>query len=375
MGLTTAIGHTPQFAITMGGADITGQFNDRATMIKVQSIDGQGNSDRLDITLDDRDFAIALPATDGEDAATLQLSLGYAQSGLWDQGTFEVNEVRLVGPPRSMQLVGTSQGFASALKVPAIIAHAGKSVAEIINGIAQAAGAEAVVDPAIGDKVVPFLNQHASGMHLLQSLERTYNGVAKFQDGMLSFTQRGTGTSASGVALGTFILTPDDLGSWDIRINARPSYSKVRASWWDKTAHQLQWVTNTTQAAGNVNVPFMIKTPFNSQDEAQSAADATMKQLNRGIVTGSVTLAKGDPSIHAAAPFTISGMRDGIDGSYIVKTATHTYTKKSGIVTMSEFYFIGPTGIDQDKTAAIGSTAPDATPLTTPAASGGIGAA
>jgi phage protein D len=82
-----------------------------------------------------------------------------------------------------------------------------------------------------------------------------------------------------------------------------------------------------------------------SEAEAQQAADAKMAALNRGLRQGTVTLAKGDPSIRAAQPLVIMGMRPGIDGSYIVQTATHTFTRDEGISTTLEIYDPG-TGED-----------------------------
>ena len=77
MSFTSSLGYTPVYQINRGGADITKQFNDRVTLIKVVSTNGGGNTDTLSISLDDRDWSIATPATDDEGPPSMEVYLGY----------------------------------------------------------------------------------------------------------------------------------------------------------------------------------------------------------------------------------------------------------------------------------------------------------
>lgn len=335
---TTSLGYTPLYRIDRAGIDITSNFEDRAVMIMIESYDGSGNADRCDITLDDRDWKIASPSSD-ESGTTLDVSMGYKESGLYDQGTFQVTEVHYSGMPKRMRLVGTSVGFESAAKSPLITSYDGKTLGDIVGSIAQAAGVSPSVSSSMASQKIQYLNQHQSAIHLLQELERRYNGLAKFSNGMLSFTERGSGDNASGDSIGTFTLDPEDLAVWDIKESRRTAFSKTRASYWDKTSNSLKWLQNSGVAgAPNASVPFMVKRAFNTQAEAQSAADAQMAALNRGIRTGSLTLTKGDPSIRGGMTFTIENTRDGVDGTWSINHATHTFTKEEGITTSLEFH-------------------------------------
>lgn len=387
MSFTTSLGYTPAFQINRGGVDVTSQFNDRVTLIKVTSTNGNGNGDQLDITLDDRDWAIATPSTDDEGPPSLELFLGYTQFGLYSQGMFALYAIYIEGTPKTLRLQGSSVGYSSPIKSPMITSYAGKTIQSIVEGFAGMAGLEAVVDPDLGSKTVDYLNQSSSGMHALQALERTYNGVVKYGDGKLSFTKRGTGDNASGILSGGFTLTPDDFGHWSVKINNRTAHSEVKASWFDAETQATRFVRNTTAGKGGVQAPYLIKRMFPTEGEATAAADAQMQAFNRGMVTGEITLAKGDPSIHGGAPFVITGMKAEMNGSYVADKVTHTYAKQGGISTTIEF---SSTGDDADFSIAIDESQLDAralgvtdpehittpsTPVLTPSGSGGIGSA
>ena len=350
MAYTTGLGITPAFTVSKGGEDITSRIADRLLSIKVESHEGGGDADTADITIDDRDWNISSPSI-GEGSATLAISMGYAEGVLYEMGTFQVDDLHYLWTPRTMLLRGNSLGFTSDAKAPIITAHEGKTLGEIVGTIASAAGVKPAIDATLSAIAVPYLNQNSSSMHLLQELERRFGGLAKFGDGMLSFTKRGSGDSASGASIGTFTLGPEDFGpeGCDISTSCRQAYSKVRASWWDKTNHQLQWLSSATSGNAGSTVPFLMKHGFNSEAEAQAAADSHMAQLNRKTKQGTIVLAKGDPSIRGGQSFAIAGCRDGIDGSYVVRLATHVLTKAGGIVTTMDVYDEGGDGDSADE--------------------------
>ncbi len=337
MAYTTALGLTPIFTVSQSGEYITSHLADRLVMIKIESREGGGDADTLDLTLDDRDWNIASPSI-GEGSVTLSVSMGYAEGVLYEMGTYEIDELSYSWTPKSIRMHGNSLGMSTNAKAPILASYDNTTLGTIVGKIAITAGVGAVVDPALSSIDVPFLNQNSSSMHLLQELERRFNGLAKFQDGKLSFTKRGTGDSASGQSLGTVTLTPEYFGTGSVSTTNRFAYSTVQASWWDKTANQLQWLKSSTSGNANSSVPYMISRAYNSQQEAQDAANSTMSQLNRRSKDGTVTLAKGDPSIRGGQVVAITGCREGINGSYIVRRAVHSLSKDSGLVTTLDIY-------------------------------------
>ena len=87
MSFTTSLGYAPAFSINKGTENVTGTLSDLLVLLKVESSEGGGEADIVDITIDDRGWNIAQPSI-GDGSATLQVSMGYAESGLYDMGTF-----------------------------------------------------------------------------------------------------------------------------------------------------------------------------------------------------------------------------------------------------------------------------------------------
>lgn len=344
MSYTTSLGYTPVFSVTKGSDDITATIADRLIALTVESREGEGDADVCRITLDDRGWSLGLPSI-GEDSATLQIAMGYEETVMYAMGTFQVDTLNLVFPPKSMTLNGNSVGFDTGIKTLIIAAYEAKTLGEIVSNLAQTAGVTAKVDPDLAGIQIPYPHQSSSSGHLLNELERRFNGLAKFGNAMLSFTKRGTGEAASGTSIGTFVLGPEDFGDINIELSNRDSFSKVRAAYWDKDLHQLQWITSTVAGNSGSDEPFTMKRAFNSQVEAQAAADSKMAELNRKAKQGTIKLAKGDPSIRGGQGFAIAGTRSGIDGSYLIRLASHTLTKDAGILTTLDIYDEG-NGVD-----------------------------
>lgn len=331
------LGHTPIFRVERGNSDITSTIADRLISIKVEFYYGGGEADRLTLVVDDRDWNIDIPSV-GEDASTLAFYLGYEQSNLVYMGTFKVDRVILSFTPKSMTLICSSSGTNSNLKAPMITSFDDKTIGSIVGSIASAAGVAALVAPALENTTIEYLNQHGGSGQLLQDLEARFDAVAKFGDGKLAFLQRGTRQSASGQTLDAITLDGTDLSDLSIDINNRHSYSKVRASYWDKTQHKLVFLDSSMRGDKASTIPFLIKRAYNTQDEAQDAADSQMNALRRQGCTGTLTMSKGDPRAMAGTPLTLTGMRDGIDGVYTAETVIHSLTKESGLLTTISFY-------------------------------------
>lgn len=323
-------GYTPIYKIMKGGDDITARFNDRTIDIKVELVAGGGDTDKCTIKVDDRDWKIATPTT----GDYLEIYMGYEEVGLAYLGSYEVDDIIYSGPPRTIQLVCLATGAKSILKAPTIKNFDNKSVGDILGGIAGKAGLGLAISPELAGKKLPFKNQIVSPNHLIHELERMFGAVGKVADGKLTFTPRDGLESVTGQSLPTLILWPEHFGEWQVRHTSRTQYGKVRAAYHDKTSHVRKWVESAASGESPSNQgleSFAIGQLFNSKEEAEAAAASRMKALKRGEVTASFTLAKGDPWIRDQQSLLVNGMRDGIDGSYVVEKAIHTYVKRTGI--------------------------------------------
>lgn len=329
------VGLTPIYRITKGGQDITGNFNDRAVSIQVEIHSGNGTADTFSMTIDDRDFALARPQT----GAQLIIELGYQEVGLAEQGVFEINEVFFEGPPRSLRIVGTSAGMRSSMKAPAVKEFENKTLGDVVSEIARISGAAPAIDPTLAGKKIDFLNQFNSNYHLLHELERRFGAVAKFEFGKLVFAKRDEGDTAGGNAMPNVIIRPEHILSYSVKHTDRSAYSSVKAAWWDKDKHQRVYedvpngALGQEMAQGQMQFPFIIGHMFNSKEEALEAAKSRVEALNRATGEATIALSKGDPWIRSQMPMHIIGMRDGVNGTYIIDNVTHSFTTQTGIQT------------------------------------------
>ncbi|WP_315768346.1 MULTISPECIES: hypothetical protein [unclassified Bradyrhizobium] len=320
-----ATGYTPIYRIYKGGVDITDHFNDRTTKIKVDLTSGGGEGDRCEIELDDRDWRIARPFG-GE---MIQVWLGYKEIGLAYLGTYTIDDVIFEGMPRSIQLTGTSTGFNDIKKAPQIANFSNKTVGDILGEMASQSGLQLSIPSDLAGRQIPFKNQQVSNLHMIHELERMFGAVGKVADGNLVFVPRDSTESVSGVALPTLVLHPEHFGAWRVRYAGRNDASEVKAAYWDKDQHIRKWISSALP--GGDGDPFTIGQIFNSQMEAEAAAAAKAGAIKRASVEAIFDLAKGDPWIRDAQTILVTNMRDGINGSYVVEKATHTYIKSTGI--------------------------------------------
>ena len=330
-----AIGHSPVFKIMHEGKDITDRFNDRTTQIQIDLTSGNGQSDTCKISVDDRDFRVTSP----EVGAWLEVYLGYAETGLDLTNAFEIATVTYEWPPKSISITGTGIGFQTALKAPAMRAFDNQTLGDIVGEIAKSGGVLPIVSPGLANKVVPFLNQTASPLHLLHELERRFGAVAKFDSGRLTFVERDSFKAADGRDLNIIRLGPEDFARGSVRHEERGRYSGVKASWFDKDKNETVWIEEMASGpiredgGGPELPPFRMGRTFNSREEAVDAARSQVGALRRSMGEVNVVLARGQPWIRDSMRLVIERMRDGINGSYTIDTATHTFTKDVGLST------------------------------------------
>ena len=131
----------PVFQIIANGTDITPQINDRLLSLEITDEAGL-RADAIDIKLDDRDGAIALPPK----GATLNVSLGYGGSGLTYMGAYEVDEMDLAIVPQTMKITGKSADMGGTIKQPKTRNWDDITIKDIVTKIAGEHGLTAAVD-------------------------------------------------------------------------------------------------------------------------------------------------------------------------------------------------------------------------------------
>ncbi|MBF0304201.1 MAG: phage late control D family protein [Alphaproteobacteria bacterium] len=308
----------PIFTVLADGRDVTAAIADRLVSLTVTDEAGW-QSDTVDILLDDRDGALAVPATGAE----LTVSIGYAATGAMALGTYRVDEVEMSGPEMQMRIrakASDSQDRAAPGKLKGTQSRSwhDTTIGAIVEGIAAEHGLEPVVGGELAGVTVPHLDQNEeSDINLLLRLARDNGAVAKVANGKLLFAARGEAKTASGKAMPAIALAPGDVDTWRVTMAERGAAKTVVAQWQDESGAKL-----TAEKAGAGDPVHTIRHTYPSADQARRAASAKLDQYQRGKSTLELSLS-GRPDLAAECALTLSGFRAGVDGAWVTTKVEH----------------------------------------------------
>ena len=145
--------------------------------------------------------------------------------------------------------------------------------------------------------------------------------------------KRNAGQSASGKP-----LTPV-AAAWGVNLIdadvkpylGRPRMKKIEARWYDREAAQWKSETADTQD-GEATAQGRTRFAASGQTEAKYKGLSEAGQADRDKGEGTVTI-NGEPMAQPEAPLTLSGVRTGVDGGYIIDQVTHSLDRGGGFVT------------------------------------------
>ena len=109
------------------------------------------------------------------------------------------------------------------------------------------------------------------------------------------------------------------------QLNERQDYGRVVAYWPDlEKAEYGELYFPMGPHKADVKT-YRLTHPYSTEAEAKEATEAKYNEVNRRDQTLSLTTI-GNPDITAECKIIIRGLRKDADGSYIVKTATHSFS-------------------------------------------------
>lgn len=315
----------PTYRILADNQDITAAIRDRLLLLRLTDAAGI-QSDTAEIRLDDRDHAIALPAT----GASLDIALGYRESGLASMGKYTVDEMELEGPPDVMAITAKAADMKRSMKEPRTQGWDQVQLGDVVTTVATQHDLAAVIDPDLAGIMIPHLDQTAeSDMHLLRRLASDYGATMKIANGRLIFMLKGAGKTASGKALPGATITRSDVTGWRVTLADRGKYGAVTTTWQDVAGAETRAVT-----AGAGEPVFTIRKTYADQMAAEAAAKAKLAEFARGEAKLSLTL-PGRADLFVEAPLSVTGIRPGADGDWLIERVTHTLDT-SGWITRVE---------------------------------------
>lgn len=291
--------------------------------------------------LDDRDSQIQFPQI-GDDVSVL---LGWEHADITTVFEGTVDEVKSVGSRGSGQTMAISaRGVDVTSKVKnQVEKHSDK---EQLKDAAQ----ELAKDSDISEvRVAGSLQkikrkwwalQNESFIHWGKRIAGEIGANFQVNGKTAAFTPLLGGTSASGRQLTPIRVRRGDGGNlhaWELSpILGRPRFKKTQARWFDFEAPEWKEKTSDTNMSagggGDSETQFGARPSKFNEDEAQAQADGDSDDSERNSGEGHVEI-EGEPMAQPGAQCMISGVRQGVDGSFLIDTVNHTVSRGGGFTT------------------------------------------
>lgn len=288
-------------------------------------------ADDLQITLEDRGHLWRGPWFPGK-GAKLKASIHPSDQRYLPCGSFEVDEVEMNFPPSTVTIKAVSVPITSSLRrEKQTRTWEGSNLKEIATEIATGAGLALYWDgdepPTLtrvdqrDESNLAFLTRQCKDSGL--RVKVTDNQIAIWsEDSQLSrpvvLTVAAGREAASGVV------------SLRFSTKAHNVYRAAVVKYHDAQAKRDVEFTYEPEGAPKVGQTLVINRRVESEAQARTLAESSLKRENRNEITGDIRI-KGNTGLSAGSVIRLSGY--GVfDGDYLIEEARHSYTISSGYV-------------------------------------------
>lgn len=309
---------TPDFVVTLNGRDLTSNIEPRLQRLSISECRAD-EADTLDLVLDDSDGRLAIPKR----GALLAVSIGWADKGLVNKGTFTVDEVEHSGAPDIVTVRARSASMTKNMSERQEKSWHNHTLGAIVRTIAAKHQLQPVVAPSLASIAIAHIDQtYESDMSFLTRLAKRYDAVMTVKDGRLLFMPIGQGRTASGQPFPVLHITRSSGDQHRYHIAERENYEGVRAYYHSNGKAKREDVV--VGGEDNKNIKVLPET-YPTEAEARAAATAEFNRVQRGQATMAYTLALGIAELFPELPVTVSGFKPEIDDTaWLVKKVTHT---------------------------------------------------
>lgn len=311
----------PICRVVVDGRDITADIT--ARLISISLTDNRGmEADQLDIQLSDHDGNLAIPPKN----ASIQLWLGWSDTGLVDKGTYKVDELEHSGAPDTLSIRARSADLREGLAKKRERSWHDQTLGAILTSIATEYGLKPLVQVALAAIGLPHIDQAGeSDLNLITRLATEHDAIASIKAGRLLFLPTGAATTASGLPLPHITLTRAD-GDQHRYLDAnRDTYTGVKAYWYSPASAERK-----EAIAGTGDNLKELRHSYTSRAAALHAAIAEWHRVQRGTATLSYTLAKGRPDLIPELTYSLTGIKQQIsDIIWLGGNVQHSFTPEA----------------------------------------------
>ncbi|QXF95210.1 tail formation protein D [Wolbachia phage WO] len=258
----------------------------------------------------------------------LNIALGYKETGIFPMGIYTVNEVTIQGPPKTLLIKAHATNLRISLKAKVSKEWHQITIENLVKEIAQKHGYRHKVAEEFKNVLITHINQtEESDISLLTKIAIGREAMVKLAGGYILFISKNMAKSATGKALGTTTVRPQDTINWKVHFTVRDKYNSVVAKW-----HSYEKGKTIKETVGSGEPSYIMLELYSNAESALSAANAKLKQLKRNNETLDITM-PGNPELFAEAKLSLIGFNQAVDGEWIVNRAEHTLNS-SGYLTM-----------------------------------------
>ena len=317
----------PAYRITLDGRDITTALRPRLISLTLAQDRGE-KADQLDLTLDDTDGQLQIPAT----GVVIDLAIGWQGQALVPKGSYTVDEAEHTGAPDQVTLRARSADLRAGLRNRTEQSWHATTLGTIAHTVAGRNKLQLRMAPSLANVPVAHEDQtNESDISFITRLAALHDAVATVKAGRLVLLPINASTSSAGQPLPTTTITRSTGDQHRYHQADRDAYTGVRAYWHDP-AHAKQ----RSVLVGQSGSAKRLRESHATEADARAAAQAEWQRLQRGAATFELTLAQGLPTLDAQTPLAVQGFKPQIDGAnWLVSKVTHTISS-SGFTTQLE---------------------------------------
>lgn len=166
-------------------------------------------ADEVNIRLHDHDGRLALPCR----GVALQMAIGWRSGGLFDKGSFLVDDVEHSGPPDIITIRARSADLTGAIRGRRERSWHDTTLGEVLGTIAGEHSLRPAIAAELAGMAIAHLDQaNESDINRLTRLRKRFDAVATVKAGTLIFAPIGAGQTASGQPLPGVSITRADGG-------------------------------------------------------------------------------------------------------------------------------------------------------------------
>lgn len=321
----------PKVLVDIDGVPVSGLFFERLVSLNITDREGI-RSDTLELVFGDGAPHFSSPRRGAVASVTIE-----AGDGGGFVGSYIIDRVDYSCLPYTITVGGHSADLRSEMKTNKSRHWDGKSVKDIVAGIAGEYGLEAKISDAVSGHVYPWIGQQdESDLNFLERLSRRHGALFTIKNGALLWLERGAGKTADGTSVPAVVVVPTSIvvGSCRVSESDVDRFGKVKAVYRDRSdAKRKEVVVDGDPEADGEHV---IRDPFSSEEEARAAAEAFAREMLRGLVKTSCAIV-GRPALMAGQPVKYLGVRPEVDDrEFITEMVKHSFSKSGGLRTSFE---------------------------------------